>query len=164
VLAQQLRNQLPPDLARDLPRSAVYAYLITFCLYLGQDTADEIEQRWGLSSDEAYRLGIRSVPTLIGNLVASTSCADHFAEELLRQTPGFYWFDRHKEICTCFEFSDLCVCELRQWRIDIDSCWASRGVIVPRHNRVGWISELIVFRHLEDTRPFPLKVRSEVAA
>lgn len=158
-----LRNQLPADLAEELPRCAVYGALILMYLDLSQDTANEIEKRWGISGDEAHRLGVRSIPTLVGNLLASQSCAERFGPDVLSQTPGFYWFDR-QGICNCFEFTDLCVCELRQWRIDIDFCWSKRGVIVPRRNRVGWISELVVFRNLEDTRPFTLKVRTEKAA
>ncbi|MEP6637271.1 MAG: hypothetical protein ABJB97_11150 [Acidobacteriota bacterium] len=158
------RFQVPRGLAEALPRSAVYAYLITECLELFEHSVKDIEKHWSISADEAYSLGIRSVPTLIGNLLIASQCVERFGPDLLATVPGFYHFNRIGSVCMCNEFSDVCVCDLPCWRLDIDTCWARHGLIIPQRNGQRWFSSLKVFRHAEDSRPFTLKVREATPA
>jgi hypothetical protein len=151
-------------LRRQLEIPATYGHLIFNCLDLFAHSEQDIEQHWSITADEAYRLGIRSVPSLIGNLVAAQACAEKFGSEVLERVPGFYHFNRLGSVCYCNEFSKLCVCDLPAWRLDIDSCWSKRGLIVPQRNSRGWFGSLKVFRHAQDPRPFTLKVRREIAA
>lgn len=138
-------KKLPNHLAQVLPSAAVYAYLIHGgCFWLSVDSAKEIEKHWAMDLDEASRLGIRSVPSLILNLLSSHSCMEKFGVNVLRQVAGFFESDG-------------------VWRLDLDERhW--RGLILPVHNDVGWITSLKVFRHPLDSHPFTLRVRQELAA
>jgi hypothetical protein len=149
-------------LRRQLEVPAVYAYLIFACFDLFTHSQQDIEKHWSISADEAYRLGIRSVPSLIGNLIASQSCVEKFGAETVSNVPGFYSFTRTGQLCTCLEWNNFCCCDLPVWRLDLDSF--PRGLIVPQRNSRGWFESLKIFRHVNDAHPFTLRVRREAAA
>ncbi len=125
-----------------LRRSAVYQFLIRECLNFYVGTLRDIEQHWGLDRAEVDRLGIASPPTWVTNLIGANACAEKFGD--LFDIPGFY---------SC---NDL-------WWLDIDERLARRGVILPVRDprRPNLITDLQVFRHVRDPRPFLLKVRTE---
>lgn len=153
--------QIDTALRQKLAIPAVHGYLVHFCLNLYEHSAKDIEQHWTISADEAYRLGVRSVPGLAGNLVAAQACVEKFGAEIVQSVPGFYHFNRVGSVCICHEWTDLCVCDLPAWRLDIDFCWSRRGLLLPVRNERGWIVNLKVFRHAQDRHPFTLKVRRE---
>ncbi|MEP6742133.1 MAG: hypothetical protein ABJB61_06495 [bacterium] len=151
-------------LRRQLEGPAVLAYLIYFCLDLFKDSERDIEEHWGMDGNEAFSLGIRSVPSLVGNLVAAQACAEKFGPDMIGQTAGFYKFNRSDQVCCCNQFSDLCVCELSSWRLDIDFYLSKRGLLLPVRDKRGLIVTLKVFRDAQDERPFTLRTRRELAA
>jgi hypothetical protein len=156
--------KLPNHLAAGLPVASVYGFLVHLCLSFYDYTAADVEKHWGMTADDAYSLGIRSVPTLVGNLVAAQACAARFGPDVLANVPGFYTFNRSGARCFCHEWNSLCVCDLPTWRIDIDFCWAKHGLILPQRSSRGWFESLKIFRHPQDARPFTLKVRREAKA
>jgi hypothetical protein len=141
-----------------LAAPAIYSHLIHFCLDLRADTAGDIERGWSITPDEAHRLGLRSAPTWIGNLIASQACFEKFGAEILARVPGFFSFTRENSVCLCFEWNHECVCHLETWRLDLDSHLARRGVVVPLKER-GMIVGLKIFRSIKDSRPFSLVTR-----
>lgn len=151
-------------LRRELEGPAVYGFLIHFCLNLYEHSERDVEKHLGISADEACGLGVRSVPSLIGNLIASRSCVEEFGADIVSRVPGFYSFNRLGSVCVCHEWTSLCVCDLPAWRLDIDFCWSKRGLLFPVRNQLGWIVGLKVFRHPADQRPFTLRVRGARAA
>ena len=126
---------------------AVYGFWVHFCSNLREDSAKDIEKTWGMSSDEAYGLGLRSCPTLPGNLVSSQACFERFGSEILKNVPGFFPSTREGDVC---------------WKLDIDPYLSRRGIILPVRNHRG-IVNLKVFPHV-NAHPFTLTVRREIAA
>lgn len=166
LVKNQMLYGVPPAHVPLLPQAALHAYLFHGgCFTLYEHSARDVEKLWGISADEACALGVRSVPSLISNLLSSQSCVEKFGADVVAKTPGFYWFNRTGSICVCNEWTDLCVCDLPAWRLDIDFCWSRRGLLLPViHNQSGWIVGIKVFRHPMDQRPFTLRVREARAA
>ncbi len=134
--------RLPNHLAGVLPAAAVHAHLIHFCLTLYEHSAQDIERHWGISADEAYSLGVRSVPRLILNLLSAHSCVEKFGPDVVAKVPGFY------------EYNGC-------WRLDLDARLARHGLLFPTRNEVGWLTSIKVFRDARDQYPFQLRVRKE---
>src|SRR5688500_15540416 len=153
---------LDDALRRQLEVPAVLGHLIFWCFELYEHTAADIEKHWGISADQAYGLGIRSTPTLIGNVIVSQDCVKRFGADTLSRVDGFYSFTREGSICVCLDWNDYCVCDLPCWRLDIDLF--TRGLIVPQRSPIGHFRSLKIFRHARDQYPFTLKVRREAAA
>jgi hypothetical protein len=153
---------LSDSLKRQLETPAVYAQLIFFCFELFTHTAQDIEKHWMMGAREAYALGVRSTPSLLGNLLASESCVEKFGADTLTRVPGFYPYSRTGSLCNCLDWRDNCICDRQIWRLDIDPF--PRGLIVPERNERGWFTSLKIFRHARDQKPFRLKVRRETAA
>ena len=149
-------------LRRQLEGPAVRAHLIFNCFDLLDHSAKDIEAHWQIGVDEAYRLGVRSAPTLIENLLASQSCLQKFGGDVLSRFDGFYTFVRERSNCDCLEWSSRCTCDLPCWRLDLG--WFPRGLIVPTRNYRGWFDSLKIFRHPTDARPFQLRLRRGIAA
>jgi hypothetical protein len=153
---------LDDSLRRRLGIPATFAHLIFNCFDLFDQAAKDIDKHWAITSAEAYGIGVRSTPSLIGNLLAAQDCVQRFGVEVVSSVPGFYSFTRTGSICVCLEWNDFCVCDLPCWRLDLDSF--PRGLIIPQRNSHGHFTSLRIFRHAQDQRPFTLRVRSETAA
>jgi hypothetical protein len=153
-------KELPPDLAKEFRIAAVFGYVVHFCLALKSHTAKDLEKQ-GADPDEAYRLGVRSIPGLVHNLIIARDCLMKFGPEMLKETGIFYYFVRRHRPGDC---DGECQCDTPSWLIDID--FMPSGLIIPRRNRVGWITRLQVFRNITDPKPFILHVRNagEIAA
>lgn len=142
-------------------RAAVYAYLIFCQLSLGWDTLRSLEAAGYLKSD-ILRLGIRTPPTEIGNLLASAACVNRFGRDALIQSGIFYSYDRTGSPCNCLEWRSDCVCDLESWRIDIDPRHSERGFILPVcHPDYLYIKSLRLFRNANDAHGFILRVRTD---
>jgi hypothetical protein len=148
-------------LKHQLETPAVIGHLIFNCFELWDHSARDIEKHWCVSASLAHRVGVRSVPGRIGNLLASRSCLESFGPDTLLRTGLFYSFTNAQGVCSCLEWNDVCVCGLPVWRLDLDPY--PFGLIVPQTNDRGWFSHLRVFPHAR-ARAFTLKVRTEVAA
>jgi hypothetical protein len=161
------------------PQALMFRAAVLKCLVDGLSltvgTFRAIKKDWDLDQNEVERMGIVSCPGKIQNLIASEVCAFKFGD--LSTVPGLYGIDRLPcncatcEICSSDEVqldqlfeSQKCICALKSWRVDIDERLASHGVILPTRDSQGWISDLWVYRHTRDGRPFPLRVREVVAA
>jgi hypothetical protein len=148
-----------------LPRAAVFGFLIDWCFTLRKNTAADIERHWQLPPEEAYALGIRSCPTEIQNIIASSACAERFGDDLLNDIPGFYKFDRQGSQCNCLEWRDDCLCHLQLWRMDLDPRLSFRGFILPvRDPQFLFFDALRVFRNAQDSTGFIYRLRTERAA
>jgi hypothetical protein len=136
---------LDESLRAKLRRSAVYHFLVRECLNFYVGTLRDIEQHWGLDRADVDRLGIASPPTWVTNLIGANACAEKFGG--LADVPGFY-------------------CCGGLWWLDIDEGLARRGLILPVRDpkRPSLITNLQVFRHVRDPRPFLLRVRTERGA
>lgn len=155
------RRDVSPTL---LATAGVYAFLITECLNLYQDTARDIERHCGISETEAWRLGIRSAPSLISNLVSSQACSAKFGGDVLTHVPGFYSYNRSRTECNCLEWSSSCVCHLETWRLDLRPELSARGFILPVMHPRLFFESLHVFRDVRDQRGFTLQLRAERGA
>lgn len=153
---------LDSALRRQLEVPAVLGHLIYFCLNLYDSTAADIERHWGVPFTEAYSLGIRSVPGRTGNIIAAHECVKRFGPRIVSRVDGFYPY-RRSGPCECSDWGDSCFCERKIWRIDLDERLYGSGIILPQRGKHGFAS-IKVFRHARDSRPFPLKVRREIAA
>lgn len=137
---------------------AVYGCLVHLLLDLRPDTERDIERDWQIAPDHAYGLGLRSVPSWIGNLLASEECLRRFGPAVLSLTPGFFSFTRKHSTCFCLEIFTECHCDESLWRIDLDDRLAARGIICPV-KKGGMIVGLKVFRNTRDRHPFNLVTR-----
>ena len=163
-MQNQFLASAPPAIRRLLPRAAVFGFLIDCCLGLRKSTAADIERHWQMSAEEAYAFGVRSAPSEVQNIIASSACAQKFGESVLAQVSGFYRFDRVGSLCNCFEWGDDCVCHLQTWRMDMDPRLAFRGIVMPiRYPQFLFFDGLHVFRSAQDATGFLFRLRTERA-
>lgn len=150
---------VPQEFVSLLPAAVVNSHLIAE-LGLTEKAASDIEKYWHpLTADAVFDLGVRSSPSRLENLFLAADCLEEFGEETLRRTPGFFFFTRAAGPCDCLQFSHCCVCDLKTWIIDVDARHSARGLLIPRRNAIGWVSDFQVYRNAADPRPFPLRVR-----
>lgn len=125
-------------------RPALIAYLIDQCLSVTVDLAQTLEFHRGLSIQDIDRLGIRSIPSYIANLVISDECLKAFGPEVLRASDLF------------FAIAD------DPWLLDIDEDHRDRGLLMPiMHKTHSYPIDLLLLRHLKDRRPFSIRVRAD---
>jgi hypothetical protein len=161
-----LRN-LSPELRAKVERAGLIAYLVFECLNLSEGLARDLEHHYNFSASDFSRYHVKSIPKDSANAVIAHACFDRFGETILNASNLFYAFDRSSGPCYCPEWSDHCHCHLKTWRLDLSAKLSSRGFLLPlRDRRYGFFTDLLVFRHVRDERPFRLNVRSdrEVAA
>ena len=151
-------------LRRQLEVPAVYASLIFAGLTLREDTARDIEKHWQVTAREINALCIRSCPSEVLNLLATRSCVEHFGSDVVSRIPGVITYSRDPALCNCLEWRPDCVCGLLAWRLDLDPQLSRRGFILPVTNARGWFTQLWVYRHARDSRPFLLQTRREAVA
>lgn len=161
---RKLRKPMLLDsaLRRQLEVPAVLGYLVYFCLNFYDATAADIERHWSMPFTEAYALGVRSVPSRNGNILASHECVKQFGPEVLSRIDGFYPY-RKGGPCDCSDWSESCFCGTPIWRIDLDERLCGPGIILPQRGKHGFTS-LKIFRHARDPHPFTLRTRREIAA
>lgn len=153
--------QLPKEDLVQLQRAAVIAFLVHDCLSLLEVLARDLERHYRFSSSDFVRYQVRSIPTEIENIILSHSCVDRFGPAVLSASNLFYNFVRRSP-CDCLEWTDKCCCHLKTWRLDLDPRLAPRGLILPlRDRQYGFFTDLLVFRHVRDEKPFRLQLRSE---
>lgn len=148
-----------------LIRAALIWSLVTDCLSIKASLVRDLNRDLGLSLAQIEERKIRSVPCDRQNAIISSMLLDRYGAERLAASGLFYCFNRAGCVCDCEGSQDGCTCDLPSWRLDVDPRY-ERGLLVPIINTVGLYTHLLVYRTVEDTSPFALRVRAdlEVAA
>lgn len=152
-----------PALRAKVERGALIGYLVLECLSLHDASAQDIEKHHSLTSLDLERRHLRSIPSDSENMVLSHECLNRFGADVLARSGLFYSFKRTRSTCYCSELFNLCICDRSTWRLDLNPMLAHRGVLLPlRDSQYGFFNDVLVFRHVRDEKPFPLKVGATV--
>jgi len=146
---------------QEIEKAGVLFFVVHECLSLRAALVRDLgcHQNLTLSEIEAYR--IRSIPSEVENIILSKECLERFGPAVLRGTDLFYSFSRKGSVCSCLDWSDVCHCHLETWRLDVQPLY-ERGLILPiRDRRYGFYTDLMVFRHCRDEKPFVLQLRAD---
>jgi hypothetical protein len=145
-----------------LEKAAVLAFLIFDCLNVTKEIAGDLARFHKLTLTDIDRYDIRAIPTELQNLIISHESLNKFGPAILQRSNLFYSFNRSGDVCDCFDWRDDCCCDLKTWRLDLNASLSHRGLLLPiRDRQYGFFSDLLVFRHARDQKPFTLRLRSE---
>ena len=125
--------------------------------------AEALADEWDSSVGDLLRLGVRSVPSQVLNLILGSECLAKFGSEILRTTPGLISVSRTLLLCECREYDRPCWCSEPAWLLDLDPQLHPHGLMLPETDQKGRAIGLWIFRNSKDENYFRLRDRKREA-